>query len=120
MGEGAPDRAVGEELEARADRLVDTSPDGSSEDGEEKGELEAPSTTADRMDEGEAGGVPSLAPGTYGGSPGGATLPHPQMPHRQPQWLASAARRKTPKRHDTHTHTPGASPRQPAQRTRWQ
>ena len=66
MGEGAPDRAAGEEPEARADRLVDTSPDGSSEDGEEKGELEAPSTTADRMDEGEAGGVPSPAPGTYG------------------------------------------------------
>ena len=70
MGEGAPDRAAGEELEARADRLVDTSPDGSSEDGEEKGELEAPSTTADRMDEGEASGVPSPAPGTYGGVSG--------------------------------------------------
>ena len=101
MGEGAPDRAAGEELEARADRLVDANPDGSTEDGEGEGELEAPSTTADRMDEGEAGGVPSPTPGAYGGgSPCGATLPRPQIPHRQPQWLASAARRKTPKRHD--------------------
>ena len=74
-GEGGPNRAAGEELEARADRLVDTKPDGSSEDGEGKGEPEAPSTTADRLDEGEpgageAGGVPTPAPGTYGGVSG--------------------------------------------------